>query len=283
MPATSKPAVQENLGEWNDHGLYRDLFMEAPFACFSIGLDGRIRAANQRALALLGYSFSDLLGQPVFDLYADTPAGKVKAREPFLRFRSGMEFHASELEMRRVDGTSVWVSLSVNAIRDRAGRVAASFSVVQEIPKLSSSTDEFHSQQDLGRLLLVNGAEGLAPIRKARPATEFLDRLLVKSRTTFYLINVEEIDWVTAAGNYVELHIGNKSHLLRKTLNALEAKLDPRRFLRIHRSVIVNVERIKEIRPWHYGDHKVVLLGGTQLTLKRGYREGLEQILGDTL
>ena len=86
---------------------------------------------------------------------------------------------------------------------------------------------------------------------------------------------------MSAAGNYVELHIGPKSHLIRKTMNDLEAKLDPHRFLRVLRTAIVNIERIKELRPWHYGDHKIVLFDGTQLTLKRCYGEKLEQLVGE--
>jgi len=92
---------------------------------------------------------------------------------------------------------------------------------------------------------------------------------------------MEDIDWVGAAGNYVELHVGKKSHLMRTTMHTLEARLDPRRFLRIHRSVIINVERIKELRPWHYGDNKIVLFDGTQLTLKHCHSEKLERLVGE--
>src|SRR5215467_13890532 len=81
-------AAQGAACEWNDEGLYRDIFLEVPFACFSVGADGLVRAANKRALVLVGYRLSDILGRPVLDLYADTPAGKAKAKKQFLRFRS---------------------------------------------------------------------------------------------------------------------------------------------------------------------------------------------------
>jgi len=269
--------------EWNDEGLYKEIFVEAPFACFSIGIDGRIRAANKQALALVGYRLSEVLGRPVFDLYADTPAGKPKAEEQFLQFRSGSEVRATELQMRRVDGTSVWIGLSVKPIRDRTGRVAASCSVVEEITRQLSPVNLSQFQQDRDRPLFVNSVERFALIRNSGPTQEFLKRFLIKSGSASYFVKVEDIDWVAAAGNYVELHVGPKSHLMRKTMNTVEAKLDPQRFLRIHRSVIVNVERIKELRPRRYGDHKIVLFGGTQLILKRCHTAKLEQMVGEAL
>jgi len=269
--------------EWNDEGLYKDIFVEAPFACFSIGIDGRIRAANKQALGLLGYKLSEVLGRPVFDLYADTPAGKPKAEEQFLQFRSGSEVRATELQMRRVDGTSVWIGLSVKPIRDGTGRVTASCSVVEEITRQLSPLDLSQFQQDRDRLLFVSHARRFTPINDFRPSKELLNRFLIKSSGSSYFVKVEEIDWVGAAGNYVELHVGPKSHLMRKTMNTVEAKLDPQRFLRIHRSAIINVERIKELRPRRYGDHKIVLFGGTQLILKRCHTAKLEQMVGEAL
>jgi len=282
MHAISKLAAQVKAGEWNDDRLYRDLFVEAPIACFSIGIDGRIRAANKQALGLLGYELSEVLERPVLDLYADTPAGKAEARKQFLQFRSGAEVHATGLEMRRVDGTSVWIDLTVGTIRDSMGRVTASCSLVEEILNRSFPGRLSQFQQDRDRLF-VNSVERFALIRNSGPTQEFLKRFLIKSGSASYFVKVEDIDWVAAAGNYVELHIGPKSHLMRKTMNTVEAKLDPQRFLRIHRSAIVNVERIKELRPRHYGDHKIVLSSGTQLILKRCHTAKLEQMVGEAL
>jgi PAS domain S-box-containing protein len=280
MDPASKLAVEEKACKWFNEGLYRHIFLEVPLACFSVGVDGLVRAANKQALGLVGYRLSDILGRPVFDLYADTPAGKATAERQFLRFRSGAEVHYTGLEMRHADGASVWITLSVKPIRDRTGRVIASCSVVEEIAEqLSPGQSQSLQDRDLpwfgsdvGRSALVSGF---------RPAQEFPKRFLIKSVGSSFFVKVEDIDWVAAAGNYVELHIGSKSHLMRKTMIAVESRLDPQRFLRVHRSAIVNVERIKELRPWRYGDRKIVLFGGTQLILKRSYTEKLGQILGE--
>jgi len=106
------------------------------------------------------------------------------------------------------------------------------------------------------------------------------DRLVVKSGGRVYFLKTDEIDWVEAAGNYVRLHVSKDSHLLRETMNGIETKLDTRRFMRIHRSTIVNLERIKELQPWFHGDYVVLLRDGTRLTLSRGYRDKLQTVLG---
>jgi hypothetical protein len=89
---------------------------------------------------------------------------------------------------------------------------------------------------------------------------------------------VDDIDWVDAAGNYVRLHVKGETHLFRETMNAMEQRLDPGRFARIHRSHMVNINRIKELQP-HGGEHIVVLQNGVQLTLSRGYRDRLQERL----
>jgi PAS domain S-box-containing protein len=125
---------------------YRDLYEEAPNAYFSVGVDGRIKRANHRATELLGYSRDELVGRPVFELYADTENGKAKAREVFQRFLAAEEILDEELEMRRADGSSVWISLSVRPVRDKEGQVVASRSVVVDITerkRLDQLKDEF--------------------------------------------------------------------------------------------------------------------------------------------
>ena len=106
------------------------------------------------------------------------------------------------------------------------------------------------------------------------------DRLAVKSGGRVLLLRVEDIDWVEAADNYVNLHVGKESHLLRETMNALESRLAPERFLRISRSTTVNLDRIKELQPLFHGDYAVILLDGVRLTLSRGHREKLSLLLG---
>ena len=106
------------------------------------------------------------------------------------------------------------------------------------------------------------------------------DRLAVKSSGRVLFVKLDDIDWVEAADNYVNLHVGSESHLLRETMGALEDKLPARKFLRISRSTIVNVERIKEMQPMFHGEYAVILRTGTRLTLSRGYRDKLNQLLG---
>ena len=120
----------------------------------------------------------------------------------------------------------------------------------------------------------------LALLEDLKGGQKFLERLVIKSGGRVFFLRVDEIDWMEAAGNYVRLHVGKESHLQRETMSALEAKLDPRKFVRIHRSRIVNLERIKELQPWFRGDYQVVLRDGTKLTLSRGYRDRLQEVLG---
>ena len=109
---------------------------------------------------------------------------------------------------------------------------------------------------------------------EARPRS-YLTRLPVKERDRFLLLRVEEIDWVEAAQNYIEIHARKHEYLVRGTMADLEAQLDPVRFARIHRSTLVNLDRIREIRPAWHGDFDVVLEDGTQLKLSRHYRDRL--------
>lgn len=107
-----------------------------------------------------------------------------------------------------------------------------------------------------------------------------LTRFLVRSRSRMLLVPTERVDWIGAAGNYVEIHCGKEVHLVRGTLQDLEVRLDPARFVRIHRSTMVNLERIKELHPWSHGDLLVVLTDGAELRLSRRYRDRLEGVFG---
>ena len=106
-----------------------------------------------------------------------------------------------------------------------------------------------------------------------------LDRLVVKTGGKIFFLKTDEIDWIEAAGDYVKLHVGTAAHLVRETLTVLESKLDPEKFLRIHRSTIVNLDRIKEMQPMFYGDYVVILRSGTQLSMSRTYKEKLSKML----
>lgn len=102
-----------------------------------------------------------------------------------------------------------------------------------------------------------------------------VSRLEVRSGGRTVFVRVEKIDWVGAADNYVELHVGKETHLIRGTLSELGARLDPEIFVRVHRSVLVNLERVSELRPLFNKDHVLVLRDGTQLNVSRTYYEQL--------
>jgi len=116
---------------------------------------------------------------------------------------------------------------------------------------------------------------------KARPV--HLERLVIKMNGHVFFVKTEEIDWLEAEGNYVRLHAGRESYLLRDTISALESQLDPRKFVRVHRSAIVNIDRIQELQPWFHGEYRILLGEGVQLTLSRSYRERLHEVLGRPL
>jgi two-component system LytT family response regulator len=120
------------------------------------------------------------------------------------------------------------------------------------------------------------GARMQSLLAELRGRKQHLDRIVARAGGRVLFLRVEELDWIEAAGNYVRLHSGAEEYLYRETLSRMEAALDPARFARIHRSSIVNVERIKELHPLFRGDYTVVLRDGRELTLSKSYRERLK-------
>jgi len=122
------------------------------------------------------------------------------------------------------------------------------------------------------RVLLesVDVANGREPYR---------ERLAVKKGEESILLHVSQIDWVESDANYAVLHVGKQAHVVRATLTSLERELDPRRFVRIHRTAIVNVERIARLAPWGHGDYRVFLHDGQELNLSRRYKDRLRSII----
>ena len=116
-------------------------------------------------------------------------------------------------------------------------------------------------------------------ITDLRSRSPYRDRLTIRETGRTYFVRTADVDWVEAAGNYARLHVGQGRHALRETITALERQLDPARFARTHRSVIVNLGRIKEMRPGARGDQVIILQDGTRLPLSVRYRDALEQRL----
>lgn len=120
----------------------------------------------------------------------------------------------------------------------------------------------------------------LALLEEMKAGNNYLERLVIKAAGRIYFLETNEIDWIEAEGNYVSVHSARKSHLLRETISSLESQLDPKKFVRVHRSSIVRLDRIKELQPWFHGEYRIILNDGTQLTLSRNHRDKLQEALG---
>lgn len=120
----------------------------------------------------------------------------------------------------------------------------------------------------------------LSLLESVRPGPRYVERLMIRSLGRVYFIRADEIDWIESEGNYVRIHAGKESHFLRDTLGGIEARLDRQKFVRIHRSTIINVESIKELQPLFSGDYTVILHNGERLTMSRGHKEKLLSLIG---
>jgi two-component system, LytTR family, response regulator len=114
-------------------------------------------------------------------------------------------------------------------------------------------------------------------------STRYLPRLVVRDNGRTLLLRTTDVEWIEAADYYAKIHIAGKSHLLRETMNELEARLDPDVFFRVHRSAIVNLEKVKEIQPYTRGEHVVIMHSGAKVRLSRGRRDKLEELLGQSI
>lgn len=119
----------------------------------------------------------------------------------------------------------------------------------------------------------------LSLLGNLRREREIPDRFIIKSGGRVVFLRVEEIDWMCAVGNYVRLQVGRDSHMMRETMTGMEAKLNPDSFMRIHRSTIVNLDRVKEVQPWAKGEYVVIMRDGARLIMSRRYRERLNELL----
>jgi two-component system LytT family response regulator len=125
--------------------------------------------------------------------------------------------------------------------------------------------------------------DGLSRDREADAQRALGERIAIPSGDSLAVVRVSDIDWIQAAGNYVSVHVGKKSWLLRETISAIDQRLAPHGFSRIHRSTLVNVRRVSELKSLANGEFAVFLADGTTLKLSRGYREALDQLIGSRL
>jgi two-component system LytT family response regulator len=122
--------------------------------------------------------------------------------------------------------------------------------------------------------LLAKNAEPKVEPKRAE------DRMIIRAGGKVVFLDVNELDWIEAAANYVKLNVGKDSYLLREGIGSISARLDPDRFVRIHRSVIVNVRKIRELQPCDSGEYIALLKNGKELSCSRGYRAQLQRLIG---
>lgn len=118
-----------------------------------------------------------------------------------------------------------------------------------------------------------------ALLKEVRAESKYLERLVIRSAGRVTFLRADDVEWFEGCANYVRLHAGKESHLMREKISALEDKLDPNKFIRIHRSTIVRIDQITELRSSGDGDQVVILQDGSRLSLSRGYREHFRQAL----
>jgi two-component system LytT family response regulator len=149
----------------------------------------------------------------------------------------------------------------------------------QVIERARSELVKFHNRDLTTRILdlLVNKPEPKVESKRTN------DRMVIRTGGKVVFLDLAEVDWIEAAANYVKLNVGRESYLLREGISRVSERLDPDRFVRIHRSVIVNVRKIKELQPCDSGEYIAVLRNGKELSCSRGYRAELQRLIGRNL
>jgi len=221
-----------------------------------------------------------LTGQPGVEIVGECANGHQTVR---MLSQRNVDVLFLDIQMPGIDGMGVAKSIP----RDRAPLIvfvtaydeyAIEAFAVRAFDYLLKPFDRERFSQTLDHLRneLARGQDAASSTRlmsMMRALERGPERLAIRNRGNVLVVDVGSIDWIEAADNYVCVHCGATTHVLRETLNALESRLDAARFVRIHRSAIVSISRIREIQPWFRGDSRVVLEGGTTLTLSRTYRD----------
>ena len=181
---------------------------------------------------------------------------------------SAFEVHAIDYLLKPVERERFVAAV------ERARVLVSSTSAAQRHERLLALLKE-DAQADDGADAHSSLGDPTAP-PVAGDSAVFPRRFLVKGDGQMYFVAVDDIDWIEAYGNYVRLHVGKGVHLIRETLGNIERKLDPTRFARVHRSSVVNLDRVARMDLWGAGDYVVLLKDGTKLKLSRWYRSRIE-------
>lgn len=153
---------------------------------------------------------------------------------------------------------------------------------VQALDYLLKPFDEERFQQSLKRAFDKTPTQQVTQINdlllELKAKQKHLQRILLKTNNKMVVIKTDDINWINAEEKYVNIYVGKQIHLYRETISSLEQLLDPEKFVRIHRSHIINIDFLKEISPWSHGDHVIILKDNTQLHLGRSYKDRLLSI-----
>src|SRR6185295_14470904 len=203
-----------------------------------------------------------LEGDPEIEIVGDCANGK-EAIQAISKLKPDLIF--LDVEMPGIDGFQVLQSLEaaempvvifVTAYDQYAVRAFDTFALDYLLKPFDRERFERSVRRAKTQLLKISDSMNeriLSALEQIKTRPVHLERLVIKMNGHVFFIKAAEIDWLEAEGNYVRLHSGKESYLLRDTISALEAQLDPKQFLRVHRSAIVNIDRIQELQPWFHG------------------------------
>lgn len=190
------------------------------------------------------------------------------------------DVHAVDYVLKPVDADRFRAAFD-KARKQRANAVAAERlgELLETVRRLADGGADARTDATAA-LGAANGAVGGASPAGANGNGRYASRILVKQDGRMFFVKTTEIDWIEADRNYVRLHVGKTAHTIRERISHLEETLDPRLFARIHRSTIVNLNRVREMQQWFSGDYVVILEDGTRLRLSRHYRDRVEKQVG---
>ena len=156
--------------------------------------------------------------------------------------------------------------------------------VMDETPDTATAESQLRLVDHESGPALPSESEDLRPIieqllSELRSQRRRTGRLIVKTGGKVLFLRAEDVEWVEAAGNYVRLHVGGEAYLFRESMKNMESRLDGEQFVRIHRSAIVNLDRIRELQPWFHGEYVVILQDGTKLMASRVFSDRLGRLI----
>lgn len=231
-----------------------------------------------------------LKDQPEFEIISECRNGK-EAVEEIITHSPDLVF--LDIQMPELDGFGVLQNLSISKLPEIVfvtayDKYALKAFEVNALDYLLKPFDRERFEATLSRAKsnIINKtksiSEDVVALIKSlsdNSPSKYMSKFVIKASGRIYFINADEIDLIEAAGNYVKIYTGNDSHLFRDTMTNLESKLDPQKFLRIHRSFIINPQSIREMNPWFNGEYVIKIKNGKEIKSSRNYKEAVNSIL----